>query len=216
MQKGSIAFDLMEMMEQDECPVCALLQKHTQMEIDYLLYENVNDPGVRTAFLASDGFCRHHANLMTEHGDPLGHAILYQNLLQVKLEQIEKSKRGTRLARCMLCEHEETNESAYLQTFVDLISNPEFTQKYASGGLLCLYHFGKVRSLLASAPYSVDGEAFQSVTIAKYRSLLHDLSEIQRKSDYRFTSEGWTESESRSWKRAVRLLIDQGEYHRHP
>ena len=54
----------------------------------------------------------------------------------------------------------------------------------------------------------------KKTTIEKYETLLHDLEEIQRKSDYRYKDEDWTESEKKAWRQVVSLLIDEGE-HRH-
>ena len=47
--------------EQEGCPLCRLARAQERRWLWMLLWENVNDPGVRDRIAVSWGFCRRHA-----------------------------------------------------------------------------------------------------------------------------------------------------------
>ena len=46
--------------------------------------------------------------------------------------------------------------------------------------------------------------------------MITELDEIQRKNDYRYTGEEWTEGERTAWKRAVAVINDRVGLPRNP
>ena len=63
----------------------------------------------------------------------------------------------------------------------------------------------------ADAQIITDGEIEQGwqATVDKYQALIGHLDEIQRKNDYRYTKEQWTEAERVAWKQAVDVINDK-------
>jgi hypothetical protein len=56
--------------------MCELEAAATRRYLDSLLYESVNDPGVRENLIRSQGYCLRHAHLLLGFKDGLGTAIL--------------------------------------------------------------------------------------------------------------------------------------------
>jgi hypothetical protein len=67
------------------CPACHGEHRAGWRYLDALLWEFVNDPGVRASLRASRGFCREHSEMAlavaSEQAASLGMAILYEDLL---------------------------------------------------------------------------------------------------------------------------------------
>ncbi len=60
-QRDSIRWEIDQALKQNACPICWVSQKSVQRFLDGLLYENVNDPGIRRHMPAVLGFCNRHA-----------------------------------------------------------------------------------------------------------------------------------------------------------
>jgi hypothetical protein len=56
--------------------MCELEADAARRYLDSLLYESVNDPGVRENLIRSKGYCLRHAHLLLGFKDGLGTAIL--------------------------------------------------------------------------------------------------------------------------------------------
>ena len=82
-------YNLRDAMTKPGCPICRLVSDAVARYLETFLYENINDPGMRADLRRSNGFCPEHAELLREHGDPLGHAIIYGDLVDHVLELLE-------------------------------------------------------------------------------------------------------------------------------
>lgn len=86
------------------CPVCTLAAKSVASYLDGLLYELVNDSGMRQDIRQARGFCNEHAwQLRTISGGALGIAIIYRDVLETVLKFIKsirppKSRRAQPLS----------------------------------------------------------------------------------------------------------------------
>ncbi len=49
MENTKAFYDLQEALAQSGCPLCRLLEERAEQYLDNLLWENVNDPGMRQA-----------------------------------------------------------------------------------------------------------------------------------------------------------------------
>ncbi len=76
-------FELVEAIQRGGCPVCELVERSVQLQLDSLSYEQVNDPGIRSALRAAHGFCRRHAwQFLQLGGAVFGAAIIYADILR--------------------------------------------------------------------------------------------------------------------------------------
>jgi hypothetical protein len=210
-------YDLRDALPQPGCAVCRLTALATERYLDGLLWENVNDPGVRGDIRRARGFCHEHAWGLVRDGASLGTAIIMRDVLQEVLAVLEGGKFQvlptlslrraqetldskqptaatadlvTRLAPqvpCPACAQAETMEDIYLSSLVEhLLGEDGLLAGYQASEGLCLPHF---RQALARVRDEAVFEALVNAQRAIWERLVGHLSEIIRKSDYRFQDE---------------------------
>ena len=156
------------------CPLCRLVDRGLERYFDSLLWELVNDPGVRQELRASLGLCpRHWWGLVhveqTRTHNVLGLAMLFQDVNEHIAEALgapssedrsRLSRKGRRpswrataelvggLARCPACKHEAWAEETYLARLIERL---ETTALPNSGWSLCPEHLGAAVALRGSA-----------------------------------------------------------------
>lgn len=59
--KSPTYFTLLEAFGKRGCPVCRLMEEYSLSYLDSLLYEQVNDVGIRRKLRGARGFCNWHA-----------------------------------------------------------------------------------------------------------------------------------------------------------
>ena len=95
------AHKLIEACREQGCPVCRLEQQGVERYLDRQFYENVNSPAWRDSLRASFGFCHEHAWLAVNQrlGDALGFSIIYRDLLNSVLNQLNDNSGSARTSR---------------------------------------------------------------------------------------------------------------------
>jgi len=197
------------------CPLCALEDTAISRYFEGIFYEKVNDPSIRNDLRKSAGFCARHAHRLTEFGDGLGTAILYQDQIRLIIEAIERLastpvKRG-RVERpspgghrgsCPACRFAEQSRSRNIRTLLDGLEDADMTEALHGSPGLCYPH------LVRALEHAEDRQRKQLIEIhrPKLDALLHMLEEYQRKQDYRFAAEADTQ-ERDSWLRAVEIAV---------
>jgi hypothetical protein len=222
--------DLISASQEAGCPVCRLVLQSVDRYFDNLFYENVNDWGIRDQLRRSLGFCNVHAWLAIErgHGDPLGVSIIYHDILSTLLKRLPQATdrasptkrilaRLGRLPRqladqikitvqaltpqaaCPACEQRDKMTRLYLATLVTNLDDGQLAEAFLQSDGLCLPHLRQAFSMAR------DEQAYRILLDAsreKLSTLDEQLSEIIRKSDYRFHGEGFG-SERDAWRRVI-------------
>jgi hypothetical protein len=209
--------DLRDALAQPDCAVCRLVAKAGDQYLKDLLWENVNDPGVRHNIRQARGFCYEHAWALARHRASLGATIIMHDVLQNVLRTMEVARfqtlpmlswRRTQEAldprqpaaataeavsqlgpqqRCPVCVGAETMESVYLSDLVEnLLGEQGLITEFQSSDGLCLSHFRRALTYVRDA---ATFEALVGAQRATWERLVDQLSEIIRKSDYRFRHE---------------------------
>lgn len=192
------------------CPICSLIEKAIDSSVDALLYELVNDVGMRSE-LRSKGLCKTHVqrieSYLSHHMELsfMGLAIIYSDLLDHLTGFVEKDSKFDRDRICLFCEKEKTFETMYLQCFVENIQDI-FDLYNSSRSVLCFDHYAFISSKLRNSLKS----EFRRVQFSKYRYLINLLVSYVDKHDYRNT-EKFTEEELLA-RKAVGNLIAK-KYH---
>ncbi|MGQ9584282.1 MAG: DUF6062 family protein [Anaerolineae bacterium] len=223
-------YDLREALAQPGCAICRLKARCAEKSAEILLWEQVNDPGVRHNVRQARGFCREHAWALVRWGASLGVAILLRDVLQDALQDLKEvefqpsSSLSLRRAQealnrdrpsaataeaverlapgapCPICLQAETMERIYLSTLADHLLGEE--------GLLASYQaseglcFPHFRMVLGFVREESVFEALVAAQKRIWQRLVDQLSESIRKSDYRFRDEPVGE-EGGSWLRAI-------------
>ncbi|GAA5534052.1 DUF6062 family protein [Deinococcus aluminii] len=184
------------------CPVCRLTRSAAYHYLDSLIYEAVNDPGVRAALERSGGFCPPHFWLLTRVENPAGGVTM---LTQALLEEPPRLPRQYAAhtwigsgAPCPACEVQAQAEDRYESVIRKHAARPEWRGAYSTGAsLLCRPHALRC------------GQDWQDETARKEAALRAELAEFTRKQDYRFAHEPLG-SEGNAWRRAVAVLAGLG------
>ena len=210
-------YDLRDALAQPDCAVCRLAVKAGDQYLKDLLWENVNDPGVRHNIRQARGFCREHAWALARHRSSLGATIIMHDVMRNLLRTMEGARfqtlpilslRRTQEAldpkqpaaatadavaqlapqqRCPACVGVETMENIYLSDLVEnLLGEEGLITEFQSSDGLCLSHFRRALTYVRDA---ATFEALVGAQRATWERLVDHLSEIIRKSDYRFRDE---------------------------
>jgi hypothetical protein len=197
-------YNLLEAFEAEGCPVCSLMAQAVRKHAEWLMYEGVNDPGMRQKLIRSRGFCAQHGELMIEIGHPLGLALIYGDIVDSVSSSLTPARRprtaGSSSATCPACGWAKESESQYLSAIADHFADKELRVRVFECRAFCLPHLEKLLELLP-AP---EQEVLRQAALAHLSELGFELSEIVRKSEYR-CEEPWG-PEGNAWKRAVRKI----------
>lgn len=227
--KHTTYYELRDALAEDGCPICRLAQKSVARFLDGLIYENVNDPGIREDIREARGFCNLHAWQLRDHGGALGIAIIHHDVLEDAMEAIEAaqyqptswlpslnrrrvsdgepaSPATAPLAndllpqrRCPACRRRDDTARSYIGTLFQHVEDPELNRALRESHGLCLPHF---RQALQQVPDESTFKILTETQLDIWRHLRDELSEFIRKQDYRFHDEGLG-AEGTSWSRAI-------------
>lgn len=217
---------------QPGCPFCRMLDSSADRFLDAVLWEMVNDPGVRDELNRSRGYCSPHGWLLVRAGAALGIAILTKDVLKTLLDLLaehpveataesawrswlrglegEPASAATAglvgalspQTPCPVCAHLQSLEKEYAHTLLAHLEGP--------GALAEVYRTSDglclehFRHTLARASGKRAGPLVV-VQEAAWQRLHADLGEFIRKSDHRFRHEGFG-SERDAWRRALEAL----------
>jgi hypothetical protein len=203
-----------------ECPLCELESEGLRRHVDNLLYEFVNDPGVRAELVRSKGYCARHANVLLSFRDGLGTAILYQDQVRVFLRLLDglanaslraasrDISRYTQHQECPLCRYQRQLREHQVSDLVEGLRHEEMRDAFQSSPGLCVPHFLLAVQATRSEPVL---RLLVGTELQRFRELLQDLETFCRKHDYRFQQEGFGK-EADSWLRAVRMIAGRDGY----
>jgi len=216
-------FVLRDVLGQEGCPVCRLVNEGSRRFLDTLLYESVTDPFVRARLRASRGFCNWHAWMLPNAFSPqAGIAAIHEDILDREIEALRQAARPRyglgwwdrvrgrfararrrRAAQCPACAiSSDSVERNGLHVFIESLAEREFYRAFVESFGLCLPHF---RMLEARHPHHPNLPEVRRVQLAKLEALRADLLEFGRKQDYRFNQEPMG-SERGSWLRSIEML----------
>lgn len=229
-------YDLRDALAQPGCPMCRARKQALNRYMDGLIYEKVNDSSVRAAVRQARGFCERHAWDLVRHSAALGVAIMMRDVVR-ELLKTAKSGCYKRLGKwslsrlheildsrqprsstadlvaalgpqepCPACRHEAEIDHALAASFVENLHGPEgLLEAYRLSDGYCLPHF---RQVLARVGDEAAFDAILEVQQAHWSKLETELSELIRKSDYRFAEEE-VGAEGTSWLRAIASLAGE-------
>jgi hypothetical protein len=145
---------LADTLEHGGCPLCRLRIESSERYLKALLWEGVNDVGLRARLAAGRGYCRaHHHDILkadrAQSGGSLGAAILFGAVARARLEELRdlplRRTRGAREAlraarqpaECPVCHHVDRAERMALDRLLVRLTDPAWRQRVASAEL-CL------------------------------------------------------------------------------
>lgn len=209
--RETAAFEAREALAQPGCAVCRLALRAVGRYIASVAYEGITDPDIRRDVREARGFCGPHTDRwIAESRSVLGTAIIYRDLLQTSLRDLEEGRRrprglfGRRAAPpaprdCPACRTHGRAERLYLEGLLAALRSPEAQRELAAArDPVCLPH--------ARAAAAEGGPAAALVVEharAAVGRLLETLDEVIRKEDYRFRHEERSPEEQSAPARAA-------------
>lgn len=216
------------MREAPGCPICHLGCKSGLQYIDGVMYESVNDYGLRQQLTQSLGFCAFHSQeMLTIAGAKLGAAIIEQSMLREALRRSQKLANGRNgflssfspknidppLApsseTCPACQHERETEIRALEELLQHW-DAHWLKLLVHAGGFCAPHFAQAIAL------SPDKTLIQTLKASHKRiweALDVHLSEFIRKQDYRFRDEPILPEEAVASRRAIAIITGEPRNH---
>jgi Family of unknown function (DUF6062) len=206
MTKSATYFSLFEACEKDGCPLCRVEHDAALKFLDTLFYEQINEFEMRERLRKSLGLCHEHAWLSADRmtGNALGLAILYDDMLRVRLEQLNEKKGKQHLVpigKCPACEQKDSVGHRALTVLARHLAEEEMRESVARSDGLCFHHLPLALEQIKDSSVK---EELLSIHKDKMEKLRAELGEFIRKNDYRFINEGFG-AERDAWRRAVTM-----------
>jgi len=197
------------------CFFCSLEQSVVEKYFEELLYEHVNDPGIRKALRASAVYCSKHAQQLLRRGDSFGTSILYADQMRGFLEVFDGLTKASMKSRakaariwiehdgCPACAAQKDARQRYIEVFIEWFHEEEMQNSFRdSNGLVCLSHF---LAVLGAFTDRHQADLFREITKTKCMELLTQMQEFQRKANWMHCREE-VGKERDSWIRAVEFF----------
>lgn len=220
-EKGLEFFAVLEALRTAQrCPLCELEVRGIQKYFDSLLYESVNDPGVRARLREARGYCGRHAHVLLGFRNGLATAILYREQLEEFAKYLaagpsrqSRARRShprgtwTQEDRCPACAVQITLRTCYQDVLAAWLLEEPLRSAFEQAHAFCVPHF-----LLCAEHMRVSETRrfLREVQAHKVTLLLNDLAEFIRKHDYRFSAEGFGR-EGTAWREAVLMMAGAEE-----
>lgn len=219
MSRHTPFFELQEALAEPGCAICALAVRALDQFFASLVYERVNDVGLREALRKAYGLCAAHGAMIRTARSALGIAIIQRDMLRAATRALgpdsgigqprgwRATLLGARQAEgpatpagpcvaCALADEQVRHWAGVLgQHYAEL--RPSFQ---TSPGL-CLDH---LREGLALAPPAT-AAAIRDDQLALWATLEAELDEFIRKHDHQFAGEPMG-AERNAWARATDLI----------
>ena len=219
-EKHAIYQKLTETLQEPGCPICHTGKAAARKYLDILLFESVNDPGIRKQLESSLGFCYYHSReLLTFPGKRLGAGIIEQHMLKISLRQLQKNpvasrrslftkreeKQKSTEAPCPACQQADAAEGRATRELLKHLID-DLDQPLSDAGGLCLGH---IRQALATSTDSKIATALIKLHEPLWQEQIDLLDEFIRKHDYRFRHEGITAAEGAAVPRSIDIITGE-------
>lgn len=219
---SSSYFDLLNACTEIGCPVCRIGAQTVQRQLKSLFYEYVNDREMRANIVKSLGFCNEHTRLLLSHkiADGLGASIIYEHLVKVILREFptptsnmppkELSRKissfvsaSDGLGECLACTRRDEAVKYTLSQIASALDNTTLLGAIEKSDGFCFPHLSQLL-LQTSKPAEVN--FLLTLTKNKLETRQAEMTEVIRKNDHHFHSEGITQEEAIAWKKAMVML----------
>ena len=222
MNESARHVNLLHAFDQPRCPICTMVKRDMQQDMDTLMLERINKVETHYQFRAGRGLCNAHAwQIKTAKGGSMGIAVMYDSTLLQLLKDAEqwdsgggglfsRQSAGERAATqlepsgaCLLCASMNHSERAYVAIVAQNLHDDHLHAAYtASRGGVCLPHGRMVLQELTTKP---NVRAFLSLQVPKWRALQADLQLFIQKNEDNIPQHEMG-AEGDSWQRAIAYL----------
>ena len=210
--------DLLKVFKQEGCPVCKLVKQTIDRYFDSMLYEFVNDPGVRDSIRKSLGYCKEHTAQILKVAEnnfyAFGLSIIVEDLTNEVLKRYEniyeaankrKKVEQSDNSQCPACLHQRDFEQIYISELSRWIADETFLNEFKKSGGLCIKHLIDISRIIKNKR---DLKRLFEFHITQLKELQEDLNNFIKKHDYR-NKEIITVEEATAFKKALRKITGE-------
>ena len=218
------SYDLVRALGLPGCPLCRALAADDERWMDSFWHEGKQDATARRRFFEAGGFCRAHAwllhRLVAEAGAGAAIADLYGQLaiydlrwfenIRANLERRRRQRAPTlrRRRRCPACAFRAEALERKAHFLAEALGEEQVREAYRRSEGLCFPHFARtLEGALAGGNKQTAGFLLDDWR-DRLSELRSDLSEYDRKRDYRYASEP-KGAEQRSWTEVIRRYVGE-------
>lgn len=220
------SYDVVRALSLPGCALCRAVDADDERWMRSFWREGKQDPKARRRFFEAGGFCREHAwllhRLLAEAGSGAAIADLYGQLatydlrwfenMRANLDRRRRQRTPTlrRRRRCPACAFRAEALERKAHFFAEALGEEQVRKAYVRSEGLCFPHFARtVEGALAAGSSQTAGFLLDDWhdRLAELRS---ELSEYDRKRDYRYASEP-KGVEQRSWTEVIRRYVGEDE-----
>lgn len=197
---------------ENDCPLCRMKEESLRKTVYTILYELVNDSGVRARF-NEEGLCNEHAKFMVKIAKEypelggLGPAIIFKDILEESVEDIKKltfKRVKEQNFSYYLCRIEREYEEVYTRAFAKIFRSIEEGKEYENQkSVFCLRHTSMVFRELSK--HKAVFNWFKRIQIEKYEEIVAKLEIFIKKYDYRRKNMPFGDEVS-AWKLSAKIL----------
>ncbi|NIA24580.1 MAG: hypothetical protein GWP04_03325 [Gammaproteobacteria bacterium] len=203
-------------LDEGGCPVCRGSVHAAARYLESLLWENVNDSGVREELRHDHGFCREHSLALLQvaaaRSEALGVAIVYEDLLghieaEVAAEGTNPRRRSPRFwsnmssgRSCRACAVGDDVAVNYLRIIATCEPDTDVGRRLETA-TLCFPHLSRGREI-----HGIDHVRLETVYLRGSASIRSELRHLIDHADYRRADEPLGQ-EKDAWVRAAHLIV---------
>jgi hypothetical protein len=208
-------------LEDCECPLCHMIKTLETNSIEFTMGPSYMEDDVR-AETDKVGFCNHHLQLLYEHQNRLGLALILKTHMDKTIQQLEsqssgkvktsgslfKKKQETSSvasyikkleASCFICDKINTTFERYIATIFSLYQkDDQFRERFSNSKGFCTSHYGLIYE---EASKYLNGNLLEqfikelnNLYFCNMKRVKDDLEWFIDKFDYRNTNEPWKDS----------------------
>ncbi len=175
-------YKMLDIFDDEGCPVCNLVNRAVEGYFADLLYENVNDRTLRARFARDVGLCNRHVHQLGGYNDGLAIGILYRDIIAKTIRALGGPDGGAasdmvaelplHRGHCLVCDYERDTESRMIGIIADFACDDEFRARFLRSRGLCIPHLARIASALPGKTLPAWLADFHC---EKYATLLSDL-----------------------------------------
>ncbi|MBM3700024.1 MAG: hypothetical protein FJW68_03765 [Actinobacteria bacterium] len=216
--------ELIEAFKKDGCPICSLNRLNVDSYFSSILYECVNDPGVRKNLRSSLGYCRSHSiqfiQFVESSYNRFGASIIIADISSEVIKELDRlsklqlkelKKIDITNHKCPACIYMQSHEHIYYSEIISNLENDIFLSEFIKSDGLCHAHLVQLMKIIKNT--HVRNKIIESQKL-KLCQLIKDMDEFVKKHSQQASGK-ITSDEAEAFKKAIRKISgSQSEFER--
>lgn len=207
--------ELLDAFKKDGCPICNLNYSNIDSYFSSILYESVNDPGVRKKLRDSLGYCRDHSvqfiGFIESSCNRFGASIIIADITAEIIKELDRlsklSLKDLKKAtgsnyKCPACIYMRSHEHIYYSEITNNLESDDFLSKFLKSDGLCQAHILELIKIIKN-PHTRN-KIIENQKL-KLSMLIKDMNEFVKKHSGQ-SSQKISSDEGNAFKKAIKKI----------